>query len=279
MNKKNSVWAHSLVKNEERWIWFSLQSILNFADKILVWDTGSTDKTVKIIKSIKSKKIKFKRIGNVSKPKYGKVRQRMLKQTKSDWVFILDGDEIWPNQSLIKLKKEINAAQKNIQSFCVRPLNFVGDINYIHPETFLDQTPHAPKGLKGFFSTRVFKRNIKGLHIAGPYGKEGFYNHKNITLREDKAHVKYLKDVYYWHMSYLPRSNSRKKDKQVMMRKKKRKYELGLKRPSWINIPEVFYLNRPDFVKNPFYKMSSLEYIKAIIQTPLKKIKRKIIYN
>lgn len=276
MKKKPLVWVNSLVKNEERWIWYSLNSILPFVDKIIVWDTGSTDKTEKIIKSIKNKKIEFKQIGVINKNNYGQVRQKMLEQTSSNWVFIVDGDEIWPKKPLIQLIKEIKNASSEIDSFCVRPINFVADIRFIHPETFKDQTPHGPKGLKGFFSTRTFRRDILGLHIAGPYGKESFYDGNNVTLRERGKHVKYLPDIYYWHMSYLPRSATRDKDEEVMMRKKKRKYEIGIKRPNWIEVPEVFYIPRPTIVPDPFYKMNSWEYLKASVQTPLKKIKRKI---
>ena len=44
--------AHILVKNEEKWIWYSLMSVLDYVDEILVWDAGSTDRTVEIIKTI-----------------------------------------------------------------------------------------------------------------------------------------------------------------------------------------------------------------------------------
>ena len=46
------VWAHTLVKNEERYIWYAVMSVIDWVDKILIWDTGSTDKTVEIIKEI-----------------------------------------------------------------------------------------------------------------------------------------------------------------------------------------------------------------------------------
>ncbi len=276
MKKKPSIWVNCLIKNEERWLWYGINSVLPYVDKILVWDTGSTDKTVEIIKAIKNKKISFKEIGEVSKNEYGQVRQEMLEQTKSDWVWILDGDEVWPQESAIQLTKEIKGASGKIDSFCVRPINFVGDFRFIHPETFIGQTPNGPKGLKGFFSTRVFKRSIPGLHVKHGYGQEAFFDEKGITLRKRKGKIKYLSKAYYWHLSYLPRSSDRRKDRQVMMRARKRKYELGMKRPSWVKIPEVFYLKRPKIVPSSLYKMSSWEYLKAFIQTPLKEIKRKI---
>jgi len=276
MKKKPSIWANCVVKNEERWIWYALKSVLDHIDKVLVWDTGSSDKTEKIIKTINNNKISFKQIGSVDKNNFANIRQQMINKTFSDWILNLDGDEIWPKKSIIKLKNAIIKAPKNINTFCVRPINFVGDIRFIHPEVFLGQTPYGPKGLKGFFSNRVFRCNTPGLYVAGDYGKEGFYDNSNKTLIENKNQTKFLQDVYYWHMSYLPRSLSEKKDKQVMMRKRKRKHELGVSKPNWIEIPEVFYLPRPSIVPDPFYKMNNFEYLKAVIQTPLKKFKRKV---
>ncbi|MFC1711436.1 glycosyltransferase [Patescibacteria group bacterium] len=276
---KITIWVNMMVKNEERWIWYSLKSILSCVDKIFVWDTGSSDNTVKIVNSIKNKKIKFQQIGRVNKSTFSKLRQKMLDQTKSDWVFNVAGDEVWPKRTLLELVSKVKKAPKYIDTFCVRPLNFVGDIRFIHPETFYGQTPLAPKGINGFFSSRIFKRNILGLHISGKYGSEGFFDSKGLSLRERKKHVKYLTNIYYWHMTYLPRSVSKNKDNEVMMRKKKRKYEIGIKKPKWVEVPEVFYLNRPKFVPDPFYKMNSWEYTRALIQTPLKKIKRRVFSN
>lgn len=276
INKKPVIWVNTLIKNEERWIWFSLQSVLPYVDKILFWDTGSSDKTIEIIKNIQSDKINFKEIGLVTKKDFGKIRQKMLKETKSDWVLILDGDEIWPQKSIKKLTLEIKNAPSVINTFCVRPINFVGDIRFIHPEVFRDQTPHGPKGLKGFFSNRIFRRQIPGLKAAGFYGQEAFFDKSGKILLENSNQVKFLPKTYYWHMSYLPRSSSRKKDLEVMMRWRKRKYEIGLSRPKWIDIPEVFYLPRPRIVPDPFYRMETFEYLKAVLQTPFKKIKRQI---
>ena len=277
MKKKPVIWVNCLVKNEERWIWYGLNSVLPFVDKVIVWDTGSKDLTQKIIKTVKSNKANFLSVGEVGKKDFGKLRQKMLEQTSSDWVWILDGDEVWPRESVIKLISAVEKAPLSIQSFCVRPINFVGDIRFIHPETFSGKTPHGPEGLKGFFSTRIFRRNIPGLHVKNEYGKEAFFDKNEVTLRKRKGHVQYLPDVYYWHLSYLLRSSSRIKDRQVMMRQKKRKYEIGLKRPYWMKIPEVFFSSRPKIVPDPFYKMSLGEYFKAFIQTPLKKIKRKLL--
>ena len=51
--------VHCVVKNEEKWIWFAIESIRDIAKEIIIYDTGSTDNTVEIIKTIKDKKIKL----------------------------------------------------------------------------------------------------------------------------------------------------------------------------------------------------------------------------
>ena len=49
------IWANTLVRNEERYLWFSVMSVINWVDKILIWDDASTDNTYEIAKLIKKK--------------------------------------------------------------------------------------------------------------------------------------------------------------------------------------------------------------------------------
>lgn len=70
--------GHCLVKNEENFVWFAINSVIDYLDELLVWDTGSSDNTVPIIQSINSPKIKFREIGNVDVKRLSEARQRML---------------------------------------------------------------------------------------------------------------------------------------------------------------------------------------------------------
>ena len=47
------IWAHTLVKNEEKFVWYSVMSIISHVEKVLLWDTGSTDNTPEILKELK----------------------------------------------------------------------------------------------------------------------------------------------------------------------------------------------------------------------------------
>jgi hypothetical protein len=55
--------AHCLVCNEDRWIWYSLNSVLDYVDKLMVWDTGSKDFTQSAVKLLSNHpKLNFKRV-------------------------------------------------------------------------------------------------------------------------------------------------------------------------------------------------------------------------
>ena len=49
---KIRITAHMMVKNEARFVWYSIMSVLDYVDRIRIWDTGSNDGTVEIIESL-----------------------------------------------------------------------------------------------------------------------------------------------------------------------------------------------------------------------------------
>ena len=111
------IWAHTLVRNEERYLWFSVMSVIEHVDRILLWDTASTDKTIEIIKLIKKKypeKIDFRQLGDVNPEKFTLFRQEMLNETKSDWFIIVDGDEVWWDEKIKETVELIYKEGKNL---------------------------------------------------------------------------------------------------------------------------------------------------------------------
>src|SRR5260221_3523854 len=127
--------AHVLVKNEENFVWYSVMSVINYVDEILIWDTGSTDNTKEIIKEIIVKypnKINYKDVGEGNEKKYSEVRQQMLDESKYDWIFILDGDEIWWDNSIEKVVDEMQKNGERLESIVVPTINVVRDIYHYH---------------------------------------------------------------------------------------------------------------------------------------------------
>jgi (heptosyl)LPS beta-1,4-glucosyltransferase len=75
-----------IAKNEERMIKDCLLSA-QFADELIVVDSGSTDKTLEISKSLGAKVISIKG------QDYSEFRNMGLKSARGEWIFYLDADE------------------------------------------------------------------------------------------------------------------------------------------------------------------------------------------
>ena len=273
MKRKQTVWANCLVKNEERWVWYAINSVINEVDKILVWDTGSTDNTVKIVKSIKSPKIEFKEYGPVTKETYPQARQEMLEATKSDWMFILDGDEIWTKEAINTFVNTIQHSN-DLESIVVKTINWIGDVYHFQDES---AGKYEIAGHKGHLNLRGINVKIPGLHAAGAHGEQGYFDRENNAIQNrDPNKIAFL-PVSYYHATHLPRSSKREKELEVPLRAQKRKYVIGQSLPINTRYPEVFYLPRPKFVPSPWLKMNKKYYLLSLILTPLRKIKRKLI--
>ncbi|EAH8787471.1 glycosyltransferase family 2 protein [Campylobacter jejuni] len=102
--------------NSQRYLQEVLQSI-NFADEIIIIDSGSTDDSLKIAKTFKNVKIFHQNwLG------FGKQKQFGVEKANNDWIFVLDSDEIFTEE----LKKEVLQIIKNpsFKAYKVARLNF-----------------------------------------------------------------------------------------------------------------------------------------------------------
>ncbi len=262
------IWVNTVVNNEENFIWFSVMSVVDYVDRILIWDTGSTDKTVEIIKEIKKKKgekIDFKEVGLVDKYQFTKMRQAMLDLSNCDWILILDGDEIWWEDSIKKLVKEISIKGREVDGIIVPMVVPVGDIYHLQEER---AGKYHLLGKRGHLSLRAISKNIPGLHVDWPYGKESYFDKDN-KLIQQREKIIFL-DKPYLHVTNLKRSSERNKLDKF-------KYEIGKPLPKDFKYPEIFYIERPNLIPSPWNKISGKELIKASLLTPLRRIKRRIL--
>lgn len=266
------IWAHTLFKNEERWLWYSVTSIIDRVDKVLLWDTGSSDRSWEIAKLLKEKykeKIDLKKYGETTPETFPIARQKMLDETNADWFIVVDADEIWWNSDIKQLTDEIRNADSKTEAIVVRNINLVGDI-YHH---FGNEASSYTFGkLKGSYALRAIKRNIKGLCSEGRHGMWGWSDGEKQI--QDRDTFKFV-DVTYLHTTFLPRGENRISDTLVPKRAKKLKYEIGTEFSVDFFYPESFFKEKPNFIISPWEKMSNLYKVRAFIETPLKKIKRR----
>lgn len=255
--------AQMIVKNEENFVWFAIRSVLECVDKIIIWDTGSTDKTVEIIKTIDSPKICFEEKGRVDPQEFAKLRDEMIKITDADWILVLDGDEVWSNDGLEEILYLIKKYGSS-KDLIVSPVKMlVGDIFHYQEEK---AGRYRIKEKVGHLNIRAV-RNFDGLHIKGYFGNEGYADKNNIDIQNlpDKKIV-FAKNSYL-HASHLKRSSKGNS---------KYKYELGIPFPKDYYYPEVFFKEKPSIVPSPWKTMNKNYKLRALLETPFKKIKRRI---
>src|SRR3989344_6399471 len=180
-----TITAHCLVKNEARYVWFAVMSVIKHVDKVLLWDTGSTDETVEIIKEIlktpEGAKIDFREIGEVGAVTFTKTRQKMLEETKTDWFIIVDGDEVWWDESIKGVTDYIQKVDKNLESIISPSYNIVGDI-YHHQEKAAGK--YKIDDYSGHINLRAVNCKIPGLHFEKPHGQQGLYDGPGTLVQE-----------------------------------------------------------------------------------------------
>ncbi len=268
-----TIWAHSMIKNEARWLWYSVSSVIDHVDRLLLWDTGSTDASLEIEKIIKKtwpQKIELKYLPDQEFDEQ-MVRQQMLDVTDADWFLVVDGDEIWWEGSIRTLLREIEYANKNIESIVVPTINVVGDMFHYQDES---AGKYRFGDFIGNYGLRAVNRYIPGLHSFGEHGVWGWVDGYNKMI-QDRNSFKFI-NAPYFHTTFLNRSDNRSNDINVIKRAKKLKYEIGNSFSLDYFYPEAFFYPRPDFIKSPWEVVDNKYKIQAIIQTPLKKIKRNI---
>lgn len=197
-----SLTAHCLVKNEDRFIAYAINSVINFVEQVLVFDTGSTDDTVKIIKNLQNiypDKIIFEEKGECDKKRHSQLRQEMLERTRTDWFMVLDGDEVWSKKAM---QEAVDIMGGSADTEClIAPFNLcVGDIYHTSR-----RGQYVLNNIKSHATPRFF-RKIAGIHWDGEYNYDAVVDAQGIKIFE-KDSVIWLKNKF-WHLTHLIRSSA-----------------------------------------------------------------------
>ena len=97
-----------IVKNEEKILEQCLNCVKEFADEIIIVDTGSSDKTVELAKKFTDKVYNFKWCNDFSK-----ARNFSFEKASLDYVCWLDADDYINKENLEKIKKLKNSNNNN----------------------------------------------------------------------------------------------------------------------------------------------------------------------
>lgn len=263
--------VHMIVKNEDVFLWYALSSILPFASNILLYDTGSSDNTTRIIRTFSSPKIIFEEKGNVNAKMLAQLRSEQIKRTKTKWLWVVDGDEIYPEDTI----QEILALSANREFIggVVRRHDLLGDIYHYQTENVGEYNLFGEKG--HLVLRLVNKDSIPGMKVAGIYPNEGYVDGNGKPL------ISYTKNKFFFtkgrlfHATYLRRSSKGGNLADTLYRSKF-KIESGRTFPHTQQYPSVFFLKKPDFVPSVTNKRSALFETAASMITPLKIFKRKL---
>lgn len=258
----NDITAHMIVKNEEQWAWYAVMSVIEHVDVLLIYDTGSTDKTANIITSIKSPKIQFFKKGRVNAQQLVNLRNEQISKTKTEWFILLDGDEVWPKKTIIEFMSALKKCHQNINGVVVPTIVPVGNLFHYQQE---EAGKYELMGKKGHMNIRGYRKRT-GYLWKGLYPLEAYSDESGKAIQENSKNLIMLENTY-WHLTHLRRS--------VIDSHGKRKLEIGEKKD--LEIPEVFFKTRPKNVPSPWVHFSEKERLQAVLVTPLLHFKRSFI--
>lgn len=252
--------AHMIVKNEDQWVRYSINSILPYVDEVLVTDTGSTDNTIDLIKSLNSPKIKLNCVTANTPAEITAARTAQLANTKNSWVWIVDADEIYPEITA----KECVGLTKNIkyEGVLVRRYDLLGDVYHRQIESV---GSYDLFGHHGHLLVRLVNLELlKKLSYQGDYPLEGFYDQNGQSILTHNPILWPATKNYLYHAMYLKRSSLG--GNLPMFNRSKYKIETGIKIAG--EVPKSL---------SGLPKRTLLYELIARVVTPIKNLKRKLL--
>lgn len=265
---KKQITALMIAKNEDRFIWYAIKSVLPFVDKFIIFDTGSSDKTISVINSIKSPKINFVKKKKVSPALITSYRQEQINLVKSGWLWLVDADEIYPTKTALAVVSAFKSL-KGFMGVIIHRYDLLGDVYHYQRETV---GSYNQFGKIGHFVLRALDKDaFPGLEVKGFYPREYFAEKGHSVKERGKDKFFFVEDRLF-HAAYLRRSTQ---GSILLNTLNRHKYKIELGKP--VNpafLPEVFSSNRPKIVPVVTQKRSLIYLILAILITPIKILKR-----
>lgn len=182
--------VHCLVRNEEYFVRAALASVLPIATRVLVYDTGSSDRTLEEIATLRSAKIEVVQKTDASPRRLTEYRNEMIEQTTTEWFWLVDGDEIYPARALARLERELSRVPDWVHRIVVCRRHFVQSLNFI---TLYD-------GLGRIYRSRR-------IRIIKDYPRQTSCLRDDPSAPFERFSTTFPRDAFFFHCSHLPRSS------------------------------------------------------------------------
>lgn len=155
----NTITVTIITYNEEARIEECLQSV-QWADEIIIFDSGSTDHTIEICRHY------TQHVYITDWPGFGKQKNRAIEHANSEWVLSLDADE----RVSTELKKEIQTTIQTaaLNGYLIPRLSYYCGQPMRHSGWWPDYTPRLFRSGKGKFDDAIIHER---LNIEGDTGK------------------------------------------------------------------------------------------------------------
>ena len=182
VKSKFKISACYIVKNEEKNLPRSIESLKSQVDEIIVVDTGSTDKTVEIAESTGAKVIKTVWQDDFSTP-----RNLAIENAGGDWIIFIDADEYFA-----KPKKVRSAIEKLSDTDAIFMLRIDIDEDNSNREINRDYYLRAFRNVEYLRYRGLIHENIENVNGGGfPYKKAGedltiYHTGYSTTIAENK---------------------------------------------------------------------------------------------
>jgi glycosyltransferase involved in cell wall biosynthesis len=231
--------AHTICKDEDRWIAPTIRAWAPFCYRMKIWDTGSRDGTYAILRNMVDSSVsmrqvvELRQVGRLGVDQAMAIRHDMIQQTQKDddiWILILDADEIWHPDMIAQALMHLRDPE--IDYLGVRPIPFGEDCRFAYYDcVFQDPDPNdvdlhstmywCPKYTIRFHrSTRLdgVYNATWGLETFGvkidPDRHERTSDFVDRNLPEGLMEVQYTgrarwTDIGYFHASLIKRSSLR----------------------------------------------------------------------
>jgi len=240
-----------VVKNEDQWIWYTIMSVIDYVDRMIIFDTGSIDRTVDVIHTIIDRpeyrnKVYFEEVGSVSVGEYPRVRQRQLEMTDTDYMMLVDGDEVWWRDGIREVRSVLDEqAPPRVNTCFICPCTDMYHYRDFRRELYADKE----NGIYGSINGRIFSMLIPGIHCSGDYGVEGFTDNNG----QFEIYHAAVMEHFYFHCTKMRRSSAALGDESIAYRRRKIFDDWDYAFPEDYKYPEVFYCqDRPAIVPDPF---------------------------